>query len=75
MGLGKSFICADCGNTFEMYEGIGMLWYSFDTSMFYPNSDLSESEMDSLSQAVQTKIKKANQIKKALSNLSNIEVF
>ena len=40
-----------------------------------PNSDLSESEMDSLSQAVQTKIKKANQIKKALSNLSNIEVF
>ena len=36
MGLGKSFICSDCGNTFEIYEGIGMLWHSFDISMFYP---------------------------------------
>ena len=36
MGSGKIFECPECGNRVELYEGIGMMWSHFDTSMFYP---------------------------------------
>ena len=40
-----------------------------------PNSNLTDEQIDELAIAVQTKIRKADQIKKALSTLNNIEVF
>lgn len=36
MGLGKILECPKCGNKIALYEGIGMMWSSFDKEMFYP---------------------------------------
>ena len=35
MGEEKTFECPKCGNEIKLNDGLGMLWSSFDKSMFY----------------------------------------
>ena len=35
MGEEKTFKCPKCGNVVKLNDGLGMMWSSFDKSMFY----------------------------------------
>ena len=36
MGQARTYKCINCENEIKLYEGNGMMWHSFDKSMFYP---------------------------------------
>ena len=36
MGIGKTYKCLNCNNIVELYEGVGEVWHSYSTDMFYP---------------------------------------